>query len=513
MEFIGLYPTWFEPGVGSGWIIGIIATVHVLFSHTAVGAAIFFAFLASYAHRNDRPDLLEFIRRYGLFLLVFSYVLGSITGPGIWYSTTVGSPRGISALIHNFVWMWATEWVFFVIEVIGVYMLVYLASRVDRQTHLRLSIIFGLTSYTTMLVIVGILSFMMWPGKADWFTDTGVLNGFFGANTFAQLAMRTAFMFTMTAVVGGIVAAGFKDAQFKRDVARKLAWLGIGSAILGVLFFRWYMATLPETATLIMSNRMPEWFPIGVIGMLVAVAAYFIMTLLQPRALVATGAVAMTLVVLVFGLWPGEVTRESIRKPWVAGQYVYSNQVIGRDVPGRGIESEIPLLEEHGFLRTMVFLPEHLREVTPDNAVEAGHALALAACSNCHSLTPTGMRPLQDYFTADSDIDAIVDYLHAGLASGNTLYMPQIPFTDDEAFALASFISTLTLPVTDTGATVDATEPMAPTALVRSGVEANAGADSAAGSDTAGEAPSVETSGQPLAALVSSPVAPREMNP
>ena len=128
MDLIGLYPTWFEPGLGSGWIVGVIATIHVLFSHTSVGAAIFFAFLAHYAHRHQRPDLLEFIRRYGVFLLVFSYVLGSITGPGIWYSTTVASPRGISALIHSFVWMWATEWVFFVIEVIGVYMLVYLPS-------------------------------------------------------------------------------------------------------------------------------------------------------------------------------------------------------------------------------------------------------------------------------------------------------------------------------------------------------------------------------------------------
>ncbi|WP_296696738.1 cytochrome c [Thiocapsa sp. UBA6158] len=499
MDFIGLYPTWFEPGVGSGWIVGLIATVHVLFSHTAVGAAIFFAFLASYAHRNERPDLLEFIRRYGLFLLVFSYVLGSITGPGIWYSTTVASPRGISALIHNFVWMWATEWVFFVIEVVGVYMLVYLASRVDRQTHLRLSIIFGLTSYTTMLVIVGILSFMLWPGKADWFTDTGVLNGFFGPNTFAQLAMRTAFMFTMTAVVGGIVAAGFKDAQFKRDVARKLAWLGIGSAVLGVLFFRWYLMTLPETATLIMSNRMPEWFPIGVMGMLAAVAAYFIMTLIQPRMLVASGAAVMTLVVLVFGLWPGEVTRESIRKPWVAGQYVYSNQVIGRDVPGRGIQSEIPLLEEQGFLRSLVFVPEHLREVTPDNAVAAGHAVALAACSNCHSLTSTGMRPLQHYFTADSDVEAIVDYLHAGLASGNTLYMPQIPFTDDEAFALARFITTLTAPESGTDATANAATPP-----VRD-------APSVANPDS--DEPSSDAAGQPLAALVSSPAAPREMHP
>jgi len=206
MEYIGLYPMWYEPGVGSGWIVGLIATIHVLFSHTAVGAALFFAYLATVSYRRNQPELLEFIKKYGLFLLIFSYVLGSITGPGIWYSTTVASPRGISALIHSFVWKWATEWVFFVIEVVGVYMIIYLVGKVDRATHLRISIIFGLASYGTMLIIIGILSFMMWPGQPEWFVEGGYLNGFYGANTFAQLAMRTAFMFTMTAVVGGVVA-------------------------------------------------------------------------------------------------------------------------------------------------------------------------------------------------------------------------------------------------------------------------------------------------------------------
>ena len=43
---LGLYPTWFEPGVGSGWIIGFIATIHVLFSHASVGGAVLFAWLA-----------------------------------------------------------------------------------------------------------------------------------------------------------------------------------------------------------------------------------------------------------------------------------------------------------------------------------------------------------------------------------------------------------------------------------------------------------------------------------
>ncbi|RXL81070.1 cytochrome c, partial [Citrobacter sp. AAK_AS5] len=81
-----------------------------------------------------------------------------------------------------------------------------------------------------------------------------VLHGFYGPNTFAQLAMRTAFMFTMTAVVGGIVAARFPDPAFTKDVARKLAWLGILSAIAGVLVFRWYLTTLPDTALLVMHN-------------------------------------------------------------------------------------------------------------------------------------------------------------------------------------------------------------------------------------------------------------------
>lgn len=183
---LGLYPTWLEPGVGSGWIIAIIATIHVLFSHASVGGAMLFAWLANFAVRKNRPEYLSFIRRYGLFLLIFSYVLGSITGPGIWFSATIASPRGISALIHSFVWVWATEWVFFIIEIIGVYLLVYLAGKVDAKTHTRVAAIFGLSSVGTLLVIVGILSFMMWPGSADWYTQGGTLKAYFGLNTFAQ---------------------------------------------------------------------------------------------------------------------------------------------------------------------------------------------------------------------------------------------------------------------------------------------------------------------------------------
>lgn len=444
MDLIGLYPTWYEPGIGSGWVVGLIATIHVLFSHTSVGAALFFMALATIAYRQNRPELLDFIKKYGLFLLVFSYILGSITGPGIWYSTTVASPRGISALIHSFVWKWATEWVFFVIEVVGVYMVTYLVGKVDQKTHLKLTIILGLASYTTMMIILGILSFMMWPGKEEWFTEGGYLLGFYGDNTFAQLAMRTAFMFAVTAVVGSIVTSGFKDQAFRAQMNRWLAIMGIVSTIIGAALFSWYLKTLPEYAHLIMENRLPAWFAPSLYSILGGMLAYFVLMIITPRMITTAVASLATVAMLVFGLWPEEVARESIRKPYVSGQYVYSNQVIARDVPGMGIKSEIPVLEEHGWLKTHAFMPEELRVVTPQNAAKVGEALAVTMCANCHSLSETGIRPIKNYLGGNTDIPAIKTYLLAALTTGNTMYMPKIPMKDHEAEALAVYLATLT---------------------------------------------------------------------
>ncbi len=444
MDIIGLFPTWYEPGVGSGWVVGIIATIHVLFSHTSVGAAIFFAALATIAYSRNKPEYLVYIKKYGLFLLVFSYVLGSITGPGIWYSTTVASPRGISSLIHSFVWKWATEWVFFVIEVVGVYMVVYLVGKVDQRTHLRITWIFGIASYATMLIILGILSFMMWPGKEVWFTEGGYLNGFYGSNTFAQLAMRTFFMMSITAVVGSIVLSRFKEDDLRRELSRYLAIMGLVATLIGTSLFLWYLDTLPEYAHLVMENRLPEYFIPALLSVVTGMILYFLLLLFKPKMVTTLVASLATLYLLTFGLWPAEVARESIRKPYVAGQYVYSNQVIARDVPRMGIVSEIPKLQKVGILKAHPFIPDNLREVTPDNALEVGHVIALSMCSNCHSLSSTGIRPIANYFGGNTDVTAIKQYLLGALATGNTLYMPKIPLKDNEAEALAVYLASMT---------------------------------------------------------------------
>jgi MFS family permease len=400
--------------------------------------------LATLAYSRNKPEYLEYIKKYGLFLLVFSYVLGSITGPGIWYSTTVASPRGISSLIHSFVWKWATEWVFFVIEVVGVYMVVYLVGKVDQRTHLRITWIFGIASYATMLIILGILSFMMWPGKEVWFTEGGYLNGFYGSNTFAQLAMRTFFMMSITAVVGSIVLSRFKEDDLRREISRYMAIMGLVSTIAGAALFSWYLTTLPDYAHLVMENRLPDYFVPALLSVVGGMVVYFLALLFKPRMITTSVASLATVYLLVFGLWPEEVARESIRKPYVAGQYVYSNQVIARDVPGLNIHSEIPTLEKVGILKAHPFIPDNLREVTSDNVLEVGHVIALSMCSNCHSLSETGIRPMVNYFGGNTDVKAIKQYLLGALATGNTLYMPKIPLKDNEAEALAVYLASMT---------------------------------------------------------------------
>ena len=79
-------------------------------------------------------------------------------------------------------------------------------------------------------MIVGILSFMLWPGQADWHQTGGVLNAFFGENTFAQMTARFMFMLTITGVVGGMVAGRIADSEEKAMIARVLSGAGSRSA-------------------------------------------------------------------------------------------------------------------------------------------------------------------------------------------------------------------------------------------------------------------------------------------
>ncbi len=440
---------WYVPFMGSSTVIAILATFHVFASHTSVGASILLAYLATVAYRTGEKRIYDFIKRYILVLLLFSYVSGSITGPGIWFSTTVANPRGISALIHNFVWVWAAEWIWFVAEVTLVYILFYTLGRVAERTWLKLAWTFAISSWATMLMIVGILSFMLSPGSERWFTSGNILDAFYNPNFFPQLLVRTGFMMALAGLLGVALAAlmrGQVQEALRSHLIRVTSLWGVGGILFGLLAFQWYLASLPQRSHVVLSlaNVVPPWMYKVLVAIVVLSLLHFLLTALKPR--LARWYLALPLYVAVFflGVYPGEKVRETIRKPYVVGEFMWSNQIIARDVPAKGIRAETELINEKGFLKVNAFVPEGLKEVRDHNLIMAGKAVAILQCSSCHNVTgSSGLRPFGKIFAPMPQAETVYAFLKGYLGQNPPPYMPRFVGTDEELRALSAYIAHL----------------------------------------------------------------------
>lgn len=443
MDIIGQFPLFYFPEYGSAWMMGITGTIHILASHTSVGAAMLFAFLAYKAYKENRSDLYPYMKKYGMFLLIFSYVIGSITGPGIWYTATAASPRGISALIHNFVWVWATEWVFFVYEVIGVFVLVYFIDKIDKKTHLKLTFSFALASVGTLALIIGIISFMMWPGTQSYYLTGSASDAFFGTNTFPHMFLRIGFMIMLSGVIGLLISSAIKkdNAALSNELTKKMGYISMLGGFLVLFFFMWYMGTLPDNAHAVFNITKEEVIQNRIL-ITIIFSLYFLIAIIKPNYISTPLAGVMIFVILIGGIWPGEKLRESMRKPYVAGQYIYSNQIISRDVPGKNIKSELPIIAEKGLLQVNPFVPENLKVITEENKLQAGELLTKMACSNCHSLENSGKyRPLKDRLMG-MDKEGIKAILYA-IGNGGMSYMPSLSLPEHETDAIAEYLASL----------------------------------------------------------------------
>src|SRR3984957_1459279 len=114
------YPFWDIPHIGSGWVIGMIAIFHVMISQFAVGGGLYLPLAERKAMRMADKTVadqwLAQLIRHSKFFLVLTAVFGTVSGVGIWFAIGLTHPEGTSTLIHNFVFGWAMEWVFFMVE-------------------------------------------------------------------------------------------------------------------------------------------------------------------------------------------------------------------------------------------------------------------------------------------------------------------------------------------------------------------------------------------------------------
>jgi hypothetical protein len=443
-----MYPVWEVPNLTAGIVLALMATFHMLPSHLSTSAMWFNLYVETKAYRENRPELLEFIRKYSLMILVFSYVLGSLSGIGIWYAATVANPRGISGLIHNYVWGWATEWVFFLIEVIGIFTYYYTLGKVDRKTHLKIGWIFAIGSWTTMIIIVGILAFMVSPGK--WPVTGNFFDGFFNQTYWPHLLMRTSLMFVVAATYAIAVATKLTDDSARSFITRTAAKWGIGGLILGSGFTFLFVKSVPSAASGLigMSAFLLPGLKTVMLASLALLLLYFIFANIKPLALRMAPAI-LAIVVLFGGIWSIERTRELIRKPYVIPQYMYSNQIIGKDIPSKNVSAETKAINEKGILKVAAFVPEGLRDVKEGNVLESGRMTALILCSACHTLNENGLRPMprmirrlefKPHAEAATEIGEIAGFIDT---LGDYPYMPPFAGTDAEKNALATYLHSI----------------------------------------------------------------------
>ncbi|MBN2831803.1 MAG: cytochrome c, partial [Campylobacterales bacterium] len=254
---------------------------------------------------------------------------------------------------------------------------------------------------------------------------------------------RVGFMIMMSGVIGLVISSAMRkeNEELSNELSRKMGYVSIFGGFITLFFFVWYMGTLPDNAHAVFAFSKETIIQNRIILTLVFMS-YFAIAIIKPKLIHPALASTMIAVILISGLWSGEKLRESMRKPYVAGQYIYSNQIISRDVPGKNIKSELPIIAEKGLLQVNPFVPKNLKTITEENKLEAGALLSKMACSNCHSLETTGVyRPLKDKLTG-MDKDGIKAILYA-MGDGAFSYMPTLKLPEHEYDAMAEYLASL----------------------------------------------------------------------
>jgi cytochrome d ubiquinol oxidase subunit I len=368
------FPIW-APVIGGGVLIGIVAIAHVLVSHFAIGGGFAIGVLETLAVRRKDPAMRALAKRSSRMLILVSTVFGAISGVGIWVTIGLVQPAATSALIHNYVWGWAAEWGFFILEVVTA--LLYWATweKVRPRTHLLIIWLYFFAAYMSLVIIQGILSFMLTPGH--WVATHSFWDGIFNPSYFPGLLLRTGICLFLAGVYLTLAAQRERDAAARGRLVRLLAWFQVVGVLIAYGGYRWWEAALPERVRTIFSGAKPLLPALAATRhfLLWALAAFLVVALfglVVPRGHRWPTAVAAMLAA--FAFFGGyERLREGTRKPFVIRDYMFSNGILVSEIKG---------LDQRGVLTRATWAA---RGVSPGGVAE-GAAVFHAECAACHTM-------------------------------------------------------------------------------------------------------------------------------
>lgn len=426
------FPLWEVPVLGGGIIIAIIATVHVFIASFAVGAGILTAWLERKAIKTGDHLLIRFLKDYSLFLILGPFIFGALTGVGIWFSISLVSPESTSALIHQFVWGWATEWVFFLVEIVAGYVYYYTWDRMSPRYHNIVGWIYAISAFMSLVIINGILTFMLTPG--GWLETGGFWHGFFNPTYWPSLALRTISALSLAAIFVTIVAnlsKGYTRDERHRIITEGGKWL-IPLALMAPVSI-WYFAFVPEEARNMVEGgaiAMTLFFMFGLAAStLVGFYAYFGLVIKKRYINLETAILLGAIAFIATGAM--EFVREGIRKPYLIYNYMYSNGIL--------VEQE-PELMTTGVLEWAPWtaVKAGVSSVDEMNKQQRGKALYDAQCTSCHTIEGVnGIVPLIRNWPRESVVDTLRT-LHT-----EQYYMPPFIGPESDLQDLADYLMTL----------------------------------------------------------------------
>ena len=443
-----------------------------MISHFAVGGGLYLVVTEAKARREGRTDWLRLLRAHSKFFLVLTGVFGAVTGVGIWFAIGLANPEATSALIHNFVFGWAIEWVFFMVELTCAAVYYYTWDRVPAQTHLKVGWVYAVASLLTLVIINGILTFMLTPGDT-WLSVAGTgheaskfWNAFFNPLYWPSLFIRVCVCVSLAGVWAMVTCSridGAKDATLKQTIVRWSALWVIPSFVGFPVFFAWFLWRVPEAQRQLLELGVSTIGP-GVftpltrtvliipLASLSVVGFIYLFAWRDPRRLEFSHALCVVLLAL-FATASGEYARELLRKPYVIGQYMYSNGVR---------QSRIAEYNEQGYLAGSLWTRTISSNASPKEvSLAMGEAMFRGQCGSCH--TRDAYRSMKQLLSERNReaIGSMLTILHTypNTNSPYAKFMPPVVGKPEEVQALGDYLDNVAHGTNATFKTVAAARP------------------------------------------------------
>jgi cytochrome bd ubiquinol oxidase subunit I len=361
-----------------GLVIGGIGIFHVFLAQFAIGGGVLMCYFQWLAQTDRNPNARKFLDSYFRWLVLISFVLGALTGVGMWFTTIQISPRTIGVMVDEFHWLWATEYTFFWLEVIAGYLFYKYGKNLPDWNRMFLLLCYTIAGWFSLFWINGILSWQLTPGQ--WTETHQVWDGFFNPSFWPSLIFRTFVAMTIAALVAIVVINTMTELSRdeRRSLIHRAAHLLTPLALMPFLG-AWFLAVIPKDSLswVLGGSVAMTFFLVVAVACSMLIGLYALSAFVFPKLYINAATASLLVALAFFATAGGEFVREGVRKPYTVRETLFSNSINHEEVSrlrktGSVVNDPYPLKNE---------------KLLPNPQLITGEKVYRLQCSVCHTMT------------------------------------------------------------------------------------------------------------------------------